>query len=166
MRYDFQFPATCGNCAALSVSLRGHPSLCRSGQFSRDFYLASNPRLRRLFRLAPERHYVLFGEAAGLSPCAWFSPRAYLYNNPDLPSALFSDTPPKGPAIRPLQHYIETGRAEQRLVLRRYPSGLKAGHPRNRPGSPSWCICIITRCGPNLRQGCLLRVLLLTCLSL
>ena len=109
----------------------------RSGQFSRDFYLASNPRLRRLFRLAPERHYVLFGEAAGLSPCAWFSPRAYLYNNPDLPSALFSDTPPKGPAIRPLQHYIETGRAEQRLVLRR-AGGLALPLPvRSEGGAPA-----------------------------
>lgn len=77
-----------------------------SGAFDRAFYFGSNPRLRGLFRLAPERHYVLFGEAAGLCPNPGFSPRAYLYNNPDLAGAC------------PLQHYIETGKAEQRTVLR------------------------------------------------
>lgn len=78
-----------------------------SGEFDRTFYFASNPRLRRLFRLAPERHYALFGEPAGLCPNPRFSPRAYLYNNPDIGEG----------QVRPLQHYIETGRAEQRTVL-------------------------------------------------
>jgi len=76
-----------------------------SGMFDRDFYLLSNPRLRRLFRLAPERHYVLFGETAGLCPNAGFSPLAYRFNNPDI-----GDRPP-------LLHYIESGRAERRRVL-------------------------------------------------
>ena len=81
--------------------------LRRSPEFDRDFYIASNPRLRRLFRLAPERHYALFGEAAGLCPNPGFSPRAYLYHNPDLAAA---GTPP-------LRHYLERGRAEGRIVL-------------------------------------------------
>lgn len=78
-----------------------------SGLFDKAFYVRSNPRLRRLFRLAPERHYALFGEAAGLCPNPGFSPRAYLYNNPDLARE----------KIQPLRHYIETGQAERRVVL-------------------------------------------------
>jgi hypothetical protein len=93
-----------------------------SNQFDRAFYFGSNPRLRRLFRLAPERHYALFGEPAGLCPNPGFSPRAYLYNNPDLAGA------------RPLQHYIETGRAEQRTVLRTDGAiGIEMPEP---PGDP------------------------------
>jgi hypothetical protein len=81
--------------------------LRRSPEFDRDFYIASNPRLRRLFRLAPERHYALFGEAAGLCPNPGFSPRAYLFHNPDLEAA----------GMPPLRHYLEQGRAEGRIVL-------------------------------------------------
>lgn len=79
----------------------------QSGEFDRGYYLASNPRLRLLFRWAPERHYALFGEAMGLCPNPGFSPRAYRHNNPDLDQ----DGRP------PLQHYIERGRAERRTVL-------------------------------------------------
>jgi len=78
-----------------------------SALFDRAFYFGSNPRLRRLFRLAPERHYVLFGEAAGLCPNPGFSPRAYLYHNPDLAAT----------GVQPLLHYIETGRDQGRTVL-------------------------------------------------
>ncbi|MCE8540235.1 hypothetical protein KBY27_22450 [Ruegeria pomeroyi] len=81
--------------------------LRRSAYFDRAFYLASNPRLRWLFRLAPERHYALFGEALGLSPAAEFSPRAYLFHNPDLDPA----------RTRALLHYLGTGRAENRTAL-------------------------------------------------
>jgi lipopolysaccharide biosynthesis protein len=76
-----------------------------SGIFDRDFYLRSNPRLRRLFQLAPERHYVLFGEPAGLCPNPSFSPRAYLHNNPDVDDC------------RALLHFIQTGRSEGRIAL-------------------------------------------------
>lgn len=84
-------------------------TLQSSGHFDRTFYLRSNPRLRRLFRLAPERHYVLFGEPAGLCPNANFSPRAYLFNNPDLTA---------NAKFHPLLHYIKTGQAQSRVVLR------------------------------------------------
>ena len=40
-------------------------ALRQSGAFDRVFYIAANPRLRHVFRLAPERHYVLFGETRG-----------------------------------------------------------------------------------------------------
>ncbi|GAA6194539.1 rhamnan synthesis F family protein [Phaeobacter sp. NW0010-22] len=78
-----------------------------SPQFDPAFYIASNPRLRWLFRRAPERHYVLFGEALGLSPNPHFAPRAYLFHNPDLMAR----------GVRPLQHYIEIGKQEARQVL-------------------------------------------------
>jgi Rhamnan synthesis protein F len=81
--------------------------LRQSGALDRAFYISANPRLRRLFRLMPERHYVLFGEALGLSPNPQFAPRAYLFHNPDL----------AGSGVPPLLHYIETGRKEQRRVL-------------------------------------------------
>lgn len=63
--------------------------------------------MRHLFRLSPERHYVQFGEALGLSPNPHFSPRAYLFHNPDL----------AGLGIPPLQHYLETGHREGRTAL-------------------------------------------------
>jgi Rhamnan synthesis protein F len=81
--------------------------LRRSDAFDRNFYIKANPRLRHVFRLAPERHYVLFGEALGLSPNPHFAPRAYLFHNPDLVAG----------AVPPLLHYIEVGQHEQRRVL-------------------------------------------------
>ncbi len=100
----------------------------RSGLFDRVFYTASNPRLRRIFRLAPERHYALFGEPAGLCPNPAFSPRAYLYNNPDI----------EGTA--PLLHYIQSGRAEGRTVLNAAGGpdlALPIVTPADRPRPPS-----------------------------
>lgn len=85
-----------------------------SGLFDRAYYLDSNPRLNPLFRIWPERHYIQLGERNGVCPGAAFSPRAYLFHNPDL-SGL----------SRPLLHYIETGRAEGRVVLAgRVPGGV------------------------------------------
>ncbi|WP_417525596.1 rhamnan synthesis F family protein [Marinovum sp.] len=77
-----------------------------SGLFDRDFYLRSNARLKWLFRIWPERHYVQLGERNGTCPNPGFSPRAYLFHNPDLAGE-----------TRPFLHYIETGRAERRMVL-------------------------------------------------
>lgn len=85
-----------------------------SGMFDRAWYLACNPRLPRICRWLPERHYVLVGEAVGLCPGASFSPRAYLHLNPDLP-----------PGTRPLAHYIAVGRAAGRDALDR-PAGTAA----------------------------------------
>jgi len=82
-------------------------ALRQSGRFDRAFYIAANPRLRALFRLAPERHYIVFGEALGLSPNPHFSPRAYLFHNPDL--AIMG--------VAPLLHYIGEGEQQQRRVL-------------------------------------------------
>lgn len=75
-------------------------------EFDRSYYVHSNPRMHALFQRAPELHYVLFGEALGLSPNPHFSPRAYLFHNPDLAA--------KG--VQPLRHYIERGQAEARKV--------------------------------------------------
>lgn len=76
-----------------------------SGLFDRAWYLGTNPRLPRLCRWLPERHYVLVGEAAGLCPSPAFSPRAYMHMNPDLPAT-----------IRPFGHYILAGRAAGRAA--------------------------------------------------
>ena len=105
--------------------------LRESPEFDRAFYLASNPRLRWLFRLAPERHYVLFGEAAGLCPNPGFSPRAYLFHNPDVAAA---GTPP-------LLHYLQEGRSAGRIVLRdgageAVPELPRIG-PADRPDPPA-----------------------------
>ena len=53
-----------------------------AGAFDRDFYLRMNPRLRRIFRIWPERHYVVVGEAAGLMPNPGFSPMAFQHACP------------------------------------------------------------------------------------
>ncbi|WP_255005849.1 rhamnan synthesis F family protein [Roseovarius sp. M141] len=82
-------------------------ALRRSGAFDRAFYLKAHPGLHPLFRLMPQRHYVQWGEAKGLSPNARFAPRAYLHHNPDLDPVL----------TRPLLHYIETGRYQARTTL-------------------------------------------------
>jgi hypothetical protein len=93
----FLFPDHRGRAAVRHIK--------NSGLFDRAFYFASNPRLRWVFRWAPERHYVLFGEPAGLCPNAAFSPRAYLHNNPDVTGQ------------HALLHFIQTGQAEGRVVL-------------------------------------------------
>ena len=81
-------------------------ALRREGGFDRAFYLKAHPGLHPLFRMMPQRHYVQFGEAGGLSPNARFSPRAYMHHNPDLDPAL----------VRPLLHYLQHGRASARTV--------------------------------------------------
>jgi len=83
-----------------------------SGLFDRAWYLACNPRLPRICRLLPERHYVLVGEAMGLCPGPQFSPRAYSHLNPDQ----------RASRLPPLAHYIATGRAQGHLALDR-PAG-------------------------------------------
>ncbi|RVT83508.1 hypothetical protein DXV76_14865 [Rhodobacteraceae bacterium CCMM004] len=92
----------------LSAEDRAYLRLIReSGAFDRAYYLEANPKLHRLFRLFPERHYLREGEAMGLCPNPTFSPYAYLAQNDDLAA--------KG--IRPFRHWIERGQAEGRKTL-------------------------------------------------
>jgi hypothetical protein len=106
---------------------RGYARVIRqSGLFDRAWYLDSNPRLPRLCRWLPERHYVLVGEAAGLCPSPEFSPRAYLHLNPDLAAR----------GVRPFGHYIAEGRARGRPARDR-PAGVAApALPRIAPPPP------------------------------
>lgn len=67
----------------------------------RQHYRSVHQRLSPIFRALPERHYVTFGERAGLSPTPDFVPSSYLRWNPDLPRAAFR---------QPFRHYIELGR--------------------------------------------------------
>ena len=74
--------------------------------FDRAFYMHAHAGVHRLFKLNPLRHYIQHGEAAGFSPNGRFSPRAYLFHNPDLDQA----------STRPLLHYVQTGRAQARMA--------------------------------------------------
>ena len=81
-------------------------AIAQADAFDSALYLQAHPGLHRLFRLNPVRHYVQHGEAAGFSPNGRFSPRAYLFHNPDLDPA----------TTRPLLHYLQTGRDEARTA--------------------------------------------------
>ncbi len=78
----------------------------KSGLFDRQFYLGANPGLHRIFHYFPERHYLLVGEHAGFHPNPDFSPKAYLRHNPDLRMS----------KLAPFDHYLRTGRHENRLT--------------------------------------------------
>ena len=78
----------------------------KSGLFDRQFYLGANPGLHRIFHYFPERHYLLVGEHAGFYPNPDFSPKAYLRHNPDLRMS----------KLAPFDHYLRTGRHENRLT--------------------------------------------------
>lgn len=56
----------------------------RHGAFDRRFYRATHPGLHPIFRLAPLRHYLLWGEAAGLQPNRTFSPADHIARHPNL----------------------------------------------------------------------------------
>jgi lipopolysaccharide biosynthesis protein len=75
-----------------------------SNLFDKQFYVSTNPRLNRLFRKFPIRHYIVFGESANLWPNPAFSPGAYVRHNHDL-GAL---------AAHPFLHYITYGHKEVR----------------------------------------------------
>ncbi|MFV0490832.1 MAG: rhamnan synthesis F family protein [Pseudorhodobacter sp.] len=83
-----------------------------SGLFDRTWYLACNPRLPRICRWLPERHYVLVGEALGLCPSPGFSPRAYRHRTPGLPEG-----------VGEFAHYITSGEARE---MREHPAGQNA----------------------------------------
>ncbi|WP_114964497.1 glycoside hydrolase family 99-like domain-containing protein [Alkalilacustris brevis] len=80
--------------------------VAESHLFDRQFYLASNPGLNPLYRLCPERHFILFGEREGRHPNPDFSPGGYLRNNPDLAEL---DQPA-------FLHYLRRGRFERRVT--------------------------------------------------
>jgi len=94
-------------------------AIARAGIFDRALYLQSHPKPHWLLRQNPERHYVQYGEAAGFSPNGRFSPRAYLFHNPDLDPA----------TTRPLWHYLETGGDEARLVWQDPDGGIVPDFP-------------------------------------
>ncbi len=89
----------------------------RGRHFDRAFYLGANPGLHPLFRVFPERHYVIFGERQGLQPNPEFSPRAYIRHNADL----------RDWADRPYMHFLRYGRQEHRLT-RDLPKGAGTGN--------------------------------------
>lgn len=94
-----------------------------SGLFDRAYYRSSNAGgMHPLFRIWPERHYVQLGERNGVCPGPGFSPRAYLFHNPDLAGE-----------PQPLWHYITRGRAEGRLVLAPPDAGALAQLPPPAP---------------------------------
>lgn len=80
----------------------------RRRAFDPTFYRRSNPGLYRLFRLFPLRHYVLWGERAGLQPNAKFSPEAYLELHPDIALS----------GMPALYHFLTLGQGEGRQTLR------------------------------------------------
>ncbi|MFN4058684.1 MAG: rhamnan synthesis F family protein [Roseinatronobacter sp.] len=82
-------------------------SIRASGLLDRTWYRETNPRLPRLCRLLPERHYVLVGEKVGLCPSPDFSPRAYSYLNPDQPRS----------GLPPLAHFMDKGAGGARAAL-------------------------------------------------
>lgn len=77
-----------------------------SGRFDPVFYRGAYPALKHVYRLMPERHYVLFGEANGYRPNPDFSPAAYLRYNPDVAA---TGTPP-------FLHYVQAGHREGRIT--------------------------------------------------
>lgn len=98
--------------------------LKQSGLFDREFYRRQNPQLMPLFLYLPERHYIAFGEPAGLFPRPDFSPAAYLRLNPQ---AAASELPP-------FLHYIECGQQQQ--LPTRDPSPTDAHKPASLPPLP------------------------------
>lgn len=87
------------------VSLYATWKIRRSGLFDRTFYRNCHPTLNALYLRFPERHYVMFGEAANLQPNPEFSPTTYRLLNEDLVDLK-----------RPFLHYVRYGRAENRLI--------------------------------------------------
>jgi lipopolysaccharide biosynthesis protein len=94
----------------MRIAFPGRPKMAylrrirRSGQFDRAYYLRAHPGHNRVYRRAPMRHYVLWGEASGLQPNRGFSPEIYLSLNPDVAEA----------GLPPFDHYLSLGRAEGR----------------------------------------------------
>ena len=106
-----------------------------AAQFDRAYYLAATPNLKSLFRLWPDRHYVQMGEGNGLCPNPRFSPRAYLFHNPDL----------VGGDLPPLLHYITTGQDQGRTVLAPLSDGQPdpAALPQITPRAPTAPVAVL-----------------------
>lgn len=98
--------------------------LKHSGLFDREFYRRQNPQLLPVFLHLAERHYIAFGEQAGLFPCPDFSPAAYRRLNPQAAAS----------GLPSFLHYIETGRQQQ--LLTRDPSPVDAQNPAVLPPVP------------------------------
>ena len=103
----------------------------KSGLFDRDFYRKGNPQLMPLYLRFPERHFIRWGEAAGLFPNPNFSPRAYLRLNAD-----FFSSDRSGPLLsRPFFHYIQHGYQSERPCLDPSPLDQEVQLPAIRPMS-------------------------------
>lgn len=77
-----------------------------TGLFDPVYYRGAYPQIHPLFRLAPLRHYVVYGEAQGYRPNPDFSPSAYLRYNPDVAEK----------DVSPFLHYATVGYREQRIT--------------------------------------------------
>ncbi|TMU23202.1 glycosyltransferase family 2 protein [Halomonas sp. ATBC28] len=78
--------------------------LKQSPWFDADWYCDQYPDVR-LLDMAPEEHYLLFGESQGRQPGPTFAPKWYLAKYPDVAQA----------GVSPLLHFIVHGEQEGRL---------------------------------------------------
>jgi lipopolysaccharide biosynthesis protein len=78
----------------------------RTGLFDAAFYRGAYPSLHPFYRVFAFRHYVVWGEGAGLRPNPDFCPRVYLQLNPDVATS----------GMRPFAHYLNGGHKEGRLT--------------------------------------------------
>lgn len=101
----------------------------KSGLFDRDFYRRKNPQLMSLYLRFPERHFIRWGEAAGLFPNPNFSPRAYFRLNPDI----FHSDSSHALSQRPFFRYIQQGHQPERPSLDPSPLEPQVQVPDIRP---------------------------------
>ncbi|WP_055663361.1 glycoside hydrolase family 99-like domain-containing protein [Jannaschia seosinensis] len=116
----------------------------RSGTFDREYYGRISHGINPLYRAFPIRHYTRFGESLGWQPNETFSPSAYLRLNPDL----------RDREIRPFEHYLRHGQAENRVFRELLDGGLagdaaatevvdlRALAARGRPGRSRFAVVI------------------------
>lgn len=96
--------------------------LRRSGLFDARHYRRCSPNLHPVSKLFAARHFIVLGEAMGLSPNRDFWPPVYLKNNPDVQDS----------GLSPFHHYITVGRKEGRVakvVLQDFPPSMSDENP-------------------------------------
>ena len=81
--------------------------IARIGDFDHRHYRPQIPGNHWLYALFSRRHYAVFGERLGLSPNAYFQPKAYLRLNPDVADA----------GVSPYWHWLTKGRSENRRIF-------------------------------------------------
>lgn len=106
--------------------------LKRSPHFDRAYYLSTNSKIHVMYRLFPERHYVLHGEQIGLWPNEGFSPHDYLRLNDKVRKsgepALLNYITAGAPKDRPtkMQRSLVTGELIEVPVVRPNAGAAKA----------------------------------------